>query len=72
MTTAQVETQVEKMFSSMCGFYEKDPFTVSEVLTAALDESVITQCTPCCLHCGISISSFEWCRCGKVKQGLAV
>ena len=43
MTAAQVETQVENMFSSMCGFCEKDPFTVSQVLTAALDESVITQ-----------------------------
>ncbi len=43
MTAAQVETQVEKMFSSMCGFCEKDPYTVSEVLTTALDESVITQ-----------------------------
>ncbi len=43
MTAAQVQTQVEKMFSSMCGLCEKDPYTVSEVLTAALDESVITQ-----------------------------
>jgi hypothetical protein len=43
MTAAQVERQVEKMFSSMCGFCEKDPFTVSRVLTAALDESVITR-----------------------------
>ncbi len=43
MTAAQVEAEVENMFASMCGFCEKDPFTVSRVLTAALAESVIAQ-----------------------------
>jgi hypothetical protein len=42
MTAAQVETQVENMFASLCGFCEKDPFTVRPVLTAALRESVIS------------------------------